>query len=51
MKVVLMVIFAVSYALSMLRVVMDKVDAGAAILNSVAIIVNAAGMMILFYVG
>lgn len=51
MKVVLMVIFVVSYMFAMLRTVMDKVGVGAAILNSVAIIVSATCMMILFYVG
>lgn len=51
MKVVLMLIFVMSYVVAMLRTIMATVSVGAALVNSVAIIVSASCMMILFFAG
>ena len=49
MKVVLMVIFTLSYLFAMLRSMMDRVGIGPAILSSVLAFVSAICMMVLVY--
>lgn len=49
MKTALIVVFALSYLLAVLRSITDKVSTGAGILSSVIAVTSAACMMILTY--